>query len=124
MNTTFVVDIPLHPSNSVTNQPIDRAVAEMVYPLFKLLSDHNRFKIFALLVQGELCVCDIETETNLAQNLVSHHLRVLKEANLITARRDSRWTYYAINKTELAQVYPLLCTLFDPAKISDHETAC
>lgn len=124
MNEKLVADIPLSASNGLAHQPINQKVAEVVYPLLKLLSDHNRFKIFALLIQGELCVCDIEAETNLAQNLVSHHLRVLKEANLITARRDSRWTYYAINKTELAQVYPVLCSVFDPARVNENKAAC
>ena len=108
----------------MTHQPIDPTVAERVYPLFKLLSDHNRFKIFTLLLQGELCVCDIEQQTQLAQNLVSHHLRVLKEAGLITSRRDSRWVYYAINKAELGQVYPLVSALFNPELVSDHQTKC
>ncbi len=89
--------------------------AESALPLIKLMSEANRLNIFALLAaQGELCACDIESALGISQTLLSHHLRSLRDAGLLTARRDAQWIYYRVNKTELAKVYPLLCQIFNP----------
>ena len=124
MSKAFVADIPLVAADAISCRPVEGDLAERVHPIIKLLGDYNRLKIFSLLTQGERCVCDIEAEMGLAQNLVSHHLRILKEANLITARRDGRWTYYAISTSELDKVYPVICALFNPACIGENKTAC
>ena len=124
MTTISIADIPLLATDAASCRPVEGNLAELAHPLLKLLSDYNRLKIFALLAQGERCVCDIEQEVNLAQNLVSHHLRVLREAKLIQSRRDSRWVYYSVNTAELATVYPALCALFNPACISQSKAAC
>ena len=124
MTMISVADIPLIATDAAICRPVEGDLAELAHPLLKLLSDYNRLKIFALLAQGERCVCDIEREVNLAQNLVSHHLRVLREAELIKARRDSRWVYYSVNTAELANVYPALCALFNPACISQSKALC
>jgi ArsR family transcriptional regulator len=103
------------------------ADVQAALPLLKLLSDPNRLNIFALLTGGEHCVCDIEAQVNLPQNLVSHHLGVLRDAGLIRARREGRWVHYAVNKAALAEVYPALCRLFNPECVNDgcaNDTAC
>jgi ArsR family transcriptional regulator len=97
---------------------------DRVFPLIKVLSEPNRLRIFALLTQGEQCVCDIEAAMHMPQNLVSHHLRILREAELIEVRRDGRWAYYHVNKAHLARVYPSLCSLFNPDEMSDARAQC
>lgn len=81
------------------------------------LADANRLRIFALLREGERCVCDIETGVHLPQNLVSHHLRVLRESGLIRSRRAGRWIYYAVDAAQLAALQPLFHALLDPTNI-------
>ena len=98
--------------------------AQTVRPLLKLMGEPNRLRIFSLLTQGELCVCDIESAVELPQNLVSHHLGVLREAGFIRARRDGQWVYYSIDKATLGAVYPALCRLFNPECVSDETRAC
>mgnify|MGYP005852845111 CR=1 FL=1 len=98
--------------------------AEAVRPLLKVMGEPNRLRIFALLAQGELCVCDIENAVGLPQNLVSHHLGVLREAGFIRARRAGQWVYYAIDKATLSEVYPALCRLFNPEYVSDDSHVC
>lgn len=88
------------------------------------LADANRLRIFELLRHGERCVCDIETGLHLPQNLVSHHLRVLREAGLIHARRDGRWAYYSVNIDHLAHIHSLVTLLLDPSTINDEPTQC
>ena len=97
---------------------------QAVLPLLKLMSEPNRLRIFWLLTAGERCVCDIESGVNLPQNLVSHHLGLLRDAGLIRARRDGRWVYYSVNKETLAGVYPVLCRLFNPACVNDERSSC
>ena len=92
---------------------------QTVLPLLKLMSEPNRLKIFSLLCAGERCVCDIEAGMQLPQNLISHHLGVLRDAGYIRARRAGRWVYYAVNKESLAAICPIVCRLFNPQCVSD-----
>lgn len=75
-------------------------------PLFKALGDETRLEIVGLLAaQGkELCVCDIESRFDLGQPTVSHHLRILREAGIVTAERRGTWVYYRLDASAGAQV--------------------
>lgn len=63
----------------------------------KATSNNARLQILSYLSSGEKCVCKIFEHLKLPQNLVSHHLGVLRRNNLITARKDGKWVYYSIN---------------------------
>ena len=66
--------------------------------LTKALSDEKRVRIMlALSTAGELCVCHISDLLSLAPSTVSKHLFLLKNARLLTARKDGRWMYYRLN---------------------------
>ncbi len=63
----------------------------------------------------------------MAPNLISHHLRVLREAGLIMAERDlrdARWVYYSINPEALENLHRLCGQLFDPRRQSERRAAC
>jgi len=92
--------------------------------VLKTLGDANRLLIFGLLRQGERCVCDIESATRLPQNLVSHHLRALREVGLIECRRDGRWAYYAINLDTLRRVRDALDVLLNPNTVAITHASC
>jgi len=80
-----------------------------------------------LLRNGELCVCDLVDLLKLPQNLVSHHLGVLRSQGLVQARRgssDSRWVYYSINKPALKRLDELCHLLFDVTTIYDTVAEC
>lgn len=75
--------------------------------LFKALGDDTRLAILGFLATaGEaLCVCEIEDHVKeLSQPTISHHLRQLREAGLVTAERRGTWIYYAIDKTAHARL--------------------
>lgn len=75
----------------------------------RALSDPTRLRIAAALAEGdELCVCDLAWVVGHAQNLVSHHLRLLKAAGLVGARRDGRMVMYALSPTGRALVAAVL----------------
>ena len=80
----------------------DRAVA-----LFHALSDATRLAILDMLKDGECCVCELQDELDAAQSRLSFHLRVLKEAGLVTDRKEGRWMYYVIAPDALAEVHDL-----------------
>jgi ArsR family transcriptional regulator len=75
---------------------------------FRALGDGTRMRILELLANGELCVCDLTAAIDIPQPLLSHHLRILREAGFITARKDGRWSYYALNPERLEAC---VCTL-------------
>lgn len=64
--------------------------------VFKALSDETRLRILCLLLDGELCVCDIMDVLQLPQSTVSRHLAYLKNACLVDDRRCGVWMYYSI----------------------------
>lgn len=62
------------------------------------MADENRLQILAMLRKGERCVCEIWKALRLPQNLVSHHLRVLKDAGLIKAKKVGLNVHYSIDR--------------------------
>lgn len=76
--------------------------------LFHALSDETRLGILEMLGDGERCVCDLQAELGAAQSRLSFHLKVLKEAGLLTDRKDGRWSYYAIAPEALADVHDVV----------------
>jgi ArsR family transcriptional regulator len=82
---------------------------------FHALSDETRLQLLERLRDGEQCVCDLTEELDTRQSLLSFHLRTLKDAGLVTDRRDGRWVYYAINHDGLE----ILCRALDELRPSD-----
>ena len=64
----------------------------------KKISEPNRLKILCLLKDGEKCVCDIWQCLKLPQNLVSHHLKVLRDLNLISSKKIGLKVFYKLNQ--------------------------
>lgn len=71
--------------------------------VFHALSDETRLGILARLTHGERCVCELTDELDAAQSRLSFHLKVLKDAGLVTDRREGRWMYYTLNQDVLAE---------------------
>lgn len=70
----------------------------MMIDMLKAITDENRLKIIKALNKSPLCVCDIEEKLKLPQNLVSHHLSVLKEAKIVENCRCGKNNFYSLNK--------------------------
>jgi len=58
-------------------------------------------RILELLAGGERCVCDVVEHMAIPQPLLSHHLKTLREAGFVLARKDGRWTYYRLDAERL-----------------------
>lgn len=76
--------------------------------LFHALSDEIRLEIIEHLLGGERCVCDLTDVLDAAQSRLSFHLRVLKDAGLVTDRRDGRWPYYELTREAFDEAKALL----------------
>ena len=67
-----------------------------VVAVFHALSDETRLAIVKRLAGGERCVCDLQDLLDAAQSRLSYHLKTLKDAGLISDRRDGRWVHYSL----------------------------
>lgn len=70
----------------------------------KAVADEKRLRIIALLAGGERCVCELQKSLDAGQSLLSFHLKSLKDAGLVTDRRDGRWVYYSLDRQALAEL--------------------
>ena len=68
---------------------------------FHALSDETRLRVVRMLAGGEHCVCDLQSSLDAAQSRLSFHLKTLKDAGLVTVRREGRWNYYALDPDAL-----------------------
>ncbi len=74
----------------------------------KIIADKNRLQILCMLNKGESCVCEIWQNLDLPQNLISHHLKVLKDFNLVKSKKDGTKVIYSINQKEINKYSSLL----------------
>lgn len=64
--------------------------------LFKVFGDSTRIKILTALSHGELCVCDLSKLVGMTSSAVSHQLKILRSAKLVSCRRDGKTVFYAL----------------------------
>ncbi len=74
----------------------------------KVIAEPNRLKILCILQQREMCVCEIWQNLNLPQNLVSHHLKVLKDHKLVKSKKERTKVIYALNSQLISKYNSLL----------------
>jgi DNA-binding transcriptional ArsR family regulator len=101
--------------------------SELVGAFLKLMADPTRRRIFLLLMRGETCNCEMVGLLGMPQNLISHHLRQLRQAGLVRARRDEtdrRWIYYSVDQGVLGKVHQEVGWLFDPARCRERDPLC
>ncbi|MFD6202242.1 ArsR/SmtB family transcription factor [Streptomyces rubiginosohelvolus] len=94
----------------LTERPMSAAEAETAARMFKALGDPVRLRLFSAVAShegGEACVCDI-SDVGVSQPTVSHHLKKLKEAGLLTSERRGTWVYYRVEPSVLAAMGQLL----------------
>lgn len=69
--------------------------------IFKAIADPTRLNILYILEGRELCSCIIQNSLNKAQPTISHHINILKKANLIKGRKKGTWIYYSLTDPEI-----------------------
>lgn len=75
--------------------------------LFKAIADENRLQIMDILKDGEKCACKILEALQISQPTLSHHMKILCDAELVSGRKEGKWMYYSISKIgiESAKAY-------------------
>ncbi len=92
--------------------------------IFKALADETRLRILALLLEGELCVCELIAALELPQSTTSRHLAYLRNSGWVQDSRRGVWMYYRLNESEHALIQELNSLLAKHlAKSSAHTTA-
>ena len=79
--------------------------------ILKALGDPIRLEVIHALAHGERCVCDLTGDLHLSQSKLSFHLKVLREAGLLTDRQSGRWIYYRLQPDVLAALEAWLAEL-------------
>ena len=93
----------------------------------KVLAEPKRLRILHMLMEGVQCNCVLGDALDMAPNLISHHLRVLREAGLVDVERDpddARWIYYSLNREALDELNRNLGLFFDPSRIKPRRRMC
>jgi ArsR family transcriptional regulator len=78
--------------------------AERAARVFKALGDPTRVRLLSLIAAGEggeACICDLTEPVGLSQGTVSHHMKLLAEAGLVTREQRGKWAYFALNGSVL-----------------------
>ena len=65
--------------------------------IFKALGDENRIRILKLLQSGEKCACILLDDLHITQPTLSHHMKILCDADIVVGRKEGKWTYYSIS---------------------------
>jgi ArsR family transcriptional regulator, arsenate/arsenite/antimonite-responsive transcriptional repressor len=92
-------------------EPLPESGAEELAPLFKAVADPMRLRLLSLIAcheDGESCVCDLTEAFDVTAPTVSYHLRILREAGLISSERRGTWVYYRINPAVMARMSAVL----------------
>jgi ArsR family transcriptional regulator, arsenate/arsenite/antimonite-responsive transcriptional repressor len=95
----------------LTREPLAATDAADLAPLFRALGDPVRLRLLSLIAcheGGEACVCELTGAFELSAPTISHHLKVLREAGLITSERRGTWIYYRAQPAALARVSGVL----------------
>jgi DNA-binding transcriptional ArsR family regulator len=86
---------------------IEQQQADQLAELFRALSDPSRLKILAALDLGELNVGEIASLVEISESAVSHHLRGLRQMRLVSARREGRQVFYALDDEHISKLFHL-----------------
>lgn len=106
----FDVSLPatIHASASCCAPLVTSALtvekAEPLAQVFKALGDPTRLRLLSLIAAGdggEACICDLTTPVGLSQGTVSHHMRLLADAGLVTREQRGKWAYFTVETAAL-----------------------
>jgi ArsR family transcriptional regulator len=95
----------------LAREPLPQSGADELAPLFKAVADPVRLRLLSLIAchdGGESCVCDLLDAFDMTAPSVSYHLRILREAGLVSSERRGTWVYYRVNPDVMARMSAVL----------------
>ena len=90
--------------------------SEQFVGIMESLSDPIRINILELMMNGEICVCDIVKVTGLSQSKISYHIKILKDSGLVSDRQEGRWVYYKLDLEVLSEIQNWIDNLIQSSK--------
>jgi ArsR family transcriptional regulator len=121
--TTICVVVTSTETESAFKDPVYESAVE-ASALLSAASDPSRMTILRILVDGPACVCTLQQHVPVAPNALSYHLKVLREAGLITGRRRGRWVDYELVDDALARLRDAIpATQSQPSRVSPSSTS-
>lgn len=111
MSKQFLVRTEWLCHSSVMREPLTEAQAVELSRVFKAIADPVRLRLLSLIAShtgGEACVCDLTDAFEVTGPTISHHLKVLREAGIITGERRGTWVYYRVVARTLATLSAVL----------------
>ena len=76
--------------------------------VFKAFCDKNRLMILEMLQDGEKCACVILERLKIVQSTLSHHMKILVDSGIVSARKDGKWTHYSLSNKGIQNAKILL----------------
>jgi ArsR family transcriptional regulator len=95
----------------LTASPLTTEQAERIAPMLKAIADPDRLRLLSLVAAhdgGEACVCELHEAFGLSQPTISHHLKVLHAAGLLTRTKRATWVYYSVRSDALGDLATLI----------------
>ena len=95
----------------LASEPLPEAGAQELAVLFKAVADPMRLRLLSLIAcheGGESCVCDLTGAFDVTPPSISYHLKILREAGLISSDRRGTWVYYRVNPDVMARMSAVL----------------
>src|ERR1043165_4708120 len=95
----------------LSREPLSEQAAERIAPLLKALADPVRLRLMSLIAShegGEACVCDLTGAFDVSQPTISHHLKVLHDAGLVTREKRGVWVFYRARTSALGDLAALI----------------
>lgn len=93
----------------------------------KVLAEPKRLLILNLLIEGVHCNCEVGDFLQMTPSLISHHIKVLREAGLVEMEKDvldGRWVYYSVNAAALQELNDMFGDFFAPGRIKPRRPTC
>lgn len=93
----------------------------------KVIGEPNRLLVLEKIIQGVQCNCELGNALQMAPNLISHHLSILRDAGLVEVERDpsdARWVYYSVNAKALASLEQAVSAFLDPDRVQPRRISC
>lgn len=92
--------------------------------VFKAFCDETRLAVLELLQSGEKCACVLLEQVKVGQSTLSHHMKILVESDVVSARKEGKWTYYSINKDGSRYACELLQSVLTVDAAPDEKECC
>ena len=92
--------------------------------IFKALGDENRLQILEMLRTGEKCACKLLDELHITQSTLSHHMKILCDAEIVVGRKEGKWVHYSIDEAGAKRAQMLLEEQLTVNEVIEENTKC